>query len=423
MDEQAGPGVFFSGGGSGSPGGGNIKAPQPGDFCGGEAARAQYNIPGILHFLQHEWARFEVERAQWEVERAELQIPPTLNTYKLHMPKHLHLFKMAPNRRSIRPYYLPREFSHVIAITNDVHPSLGQRRDAACELLHSVVAQLQTGQQHPQAFLLITGDFNHASLSATLPNFHQYVNCCTRDNKTLDLLSANTAGLQLQLITPPPAGPLRSQTWSICALFTHLCDALRDCFDTTDWEVLCGGHIEQDIDSSLTDCITDYIKLLCRNHRAHQERYRCFSNNKPWVTPDLRALLQEKRTAFQSGDRDELRRVQRDLKQEDQRVQGQLQEENGGPPAAKQREGGLERTPSYLRTGFDTGPTSSPPQPEHRPASPPPAPSACMRPLTTINTSTSTISGALTIPPAFTPPPSPLTTISTVLLSSTPSLS
>ncbi|KAI3367570.1 hypothetical protein L3Q82_026417 [Scortum barcoo] len=80
--------------------------------------------------------------------------------------------------------------------------------DAACELLHSVVAQLQT--EHPQAFLLITGDFNHASLSATLPNFHQYVNCCTRDNKTLDLLYANTAGAT-PLITPPPTGPLRSQ--------------------------------------------------------------------------------------------------------------------------------------------------------------------------------------------------------------------
>uniref|UniRef100_A0A673FY29 Striatin n=1 Tax=Sinocyclocheilus rhinocerous TaxID=307959 RepID=A0A673FY29_9TELE len=50
------------------------KAPQPGDGDGGgETARAQYSIPGILHFLQHEWARFEVERAQWEVERAELQ--------------------------------------------------------------------------------------------------------------------------------------------------------------------------------------------------------------------------------------------------------------------------------------------------------------------------------------------------------------
>uniref|UniRef100_A0A667XMH5 Striatin n=1 Tax=Myripristis murdjan TaxID=586833 RepID=A0A667XMH5_9TELE len=72
--QQAGPGVFFNNNNnnSGLPGGGN-KAPQPGDLGGGEAARAQYSIPGILHFLQHEWARFEVERAQWEVERAELQ--------------------------------------------------------------------------------------------------------------------------------------------------------------------------------------------------------------------------------------------------------------------------------------------------------------------------------------------------------------
>lgn len=36
--------------------------------------RLQYSIPGILHFIQHEWARFEMERSQWEVERAELQV-------------------------------------------------------------------------------------------------------------------------------------------------------------------------------------------------------------------------------------------------------------------------------------------------------------------------------------------------------------
>uniref|UniRef100_A0A3B3X1S0 Striatin N-terminal domain-containing protein n=1 Tax=Poecilia mexicana TaxID=48701 RepID=A0A3B3X1S0_9TELE len=71
MDEQAGPGVFLSGGGgSGSGGTGSARAPPPAD---GAAARAHYSIPGILHFLQHEWARFEVERTQWEVERAELQ--------------------------------------------------------------------------------------------------------------------------------------------------------------------------------------------------------------------------------------------------------------------------------------------------------------------------------------------------------------
>ncbi|KAM6956752.1 striatin-like [Aplochiton taeniatus] len=72
MDEQAGPGVFFNNNNNNSilPGGG--KGPLP-DGDAGEVARAQYSIPGILHFLQHEWARFEVERAQWEVERAELQ--------------------------------------------------------------------------------------------------------------------------------------------------------------------------------------------------------------------------------------------------------------------------------------------------------------------------------------------------------------
>ncbi|KAM9809613.1 striatin-like isoform 1-T1 [Syngnathus typhle] len=71
MDEQAGPGVFFNNNNNSVlPGAG--KGPLP-DGDAGEAARAQYSIPGILHFLQHEWARFEVERAQWDVERAELQ--------------------------------------------------------------------------------------------------------------------------------------------------------------------------------------------------------------------------------------------------------------------------------------------------------------------------------------------------------------
>ncbi|MBZ3876916.1 Striatin [Sciurus carolinensis] len=78
MDEQAGPGVFFS---NNHPGAGGAKGLGPlaeaaavGDGAAAAgAARAQYSLPGILHFLQHEWARFEVERAQWEVERAELQ--------------------------------------------------------------------------------------------------------------------------------------------------------------------------------------------------------------------------------------------------------------------------------------------------------------------------------------------------------------
>ncbi|XP_018590289.1 striatin-3 [Scleropages formosus] len=50
-------------------GGGGVMVPQQDDV----PRPQQYTIPGILHYIQHEWARFEMERAHWEVERAELQ--------------------------------------------------------------------------------------------------------------------------------------------------------------------------------------------------------------------------------------------------------------------------------------------------------------------------------------------------------------
>ncbi|XP_025958373.1 striatin isoform X3 [Dromaius novaehollandiae] len=93
MDEQAGPGVFFSNNNNnnalllpppaGGPGlepgeaaaaaGGGGGVPPAGAAAPVSASRAQYSVPGILHFLQHEWGRFEAERAEWEAERAELQ--------------------------------------------------------------------------------------------------------------------------------------------------------------------------------------------------------------------------------------------------------------------------------------------------------------------------------------------------------------
>ncbi|NXF91679.1 STRN protein, partial [Eubucco bourcierii] len=101
MDEQAGPGVFFSNNNNNNalllpppPGGPGLEpgeaaaaaaaAAAAGGGGGGgvsasgvappvSASRAQYSVPGILHFLQHEWGRFEAERAEWEAERAELQ--------------------------------------------------------------------------------------------------------------------------------------------------------------------------------------------------------------------------------------------------------------------------------------------------------------------------------------------------------------
>ncbi|XP_047914614.2 striatin-3 isoform X5 [Anser cygnoides] len=79
---QPAGGCAGAGGGGGGGGGQQQQQPPQGPAApaGQEAAgpaelsRPQhYTIPGILHYIQHEWARFEMERAHWEVERAELQ--------------------------------------------------------------------------------------------------------------------------------------------------------------------------------------------------------------------------------------------------------------------------------------------------------------------------------------------------------------
>lgn len=222
------------------------------------------------------------------------------------------------------PYYLPREFSHNIAIMTYI-PLLANA-DATCKLLHSVVAQLET--DHPQAFLLKTG--NHASLTTTLPNFHQYVNGCTRENKTLGLLYANSLGAHSALLLPllghsdlnlvhlhpvytpivkkqPPKKRCVKQ-WSEEAR-----DSPRDCF-YTNW-----------LGRALWDCTN-----FCVETTVSTKRVRCFFIQQALGESWTESLAAGKKRAFQSGDRDVLKRVQRD-----QRVQGQLQEESGGPPVAK----------------------------------------------------------------------------------------
>uniref|UniRef100_A0A8C8JZL9 Striatin-3 n=1 Tax=Oncorhynchus tshawytscha TaxID=74940 RepID=A0A8C8JZL9_ONCTS len=79
MDEHPGGGVGMAA--SRQQQGNNNVNPQIGSGGGSGMGQQQddiprpqqYTIPGILHYIQHEWARFEMERAHWEVERAELQ--------------------------------------------------------------------------------------------------------------------------------------------------------------------------------------------------------------------------------------------------------------------------------------------------------------------------------------------------------------
>ncbi|XP_023808257.1 uncharacterized protein LOC111946947 [Oryzias latipes] len=183
---------------------------------------------------------------------------------------------------SVRPYYLPREFSHVLVVTVYIPPSADAA--VACERVHSTVSQLQT--QHPQALILISGDFNHACtpLPATLSNFTQYVNCHSRDKKTLDLLYANVKNAYTSAPLPrlgrsdhnlvhlssaytPVVKQQKPQIKTVKIWTEEVTGRVRDCFSTTDWDVLCSPHGE-DIDS-----LTDYhgpCQFLCGKHSANK---------------------------------------------------------------------------------------------------------------------------------------------------------
>ena len=114
------------------------------------------------------------------------------------------------------------------------------------------------------------------SLDKTLNNFHQYVDCPTRDNKTLVLLYTNATDAY-DATTLPPLGRsdhnlvmmthryvrlVRRQpmhTGTVRRWTQEAAEALQDCFESTDWDVLCEPHGE-DIDQ-MTYCITDYIRF------------------------------------------------------------------------------------------------------------------------------------------------------------------
>lgn len=67
-------------------------------------------------------------------------------------------------------------------------------------------------------------------------------------------------------------------------------EALRDCFESSEWSELQNGEdLEED-----THCITDYLNF-CMDVMVPTKPVRCFPNNKPLVTTsDVKNLLNKR---------------------------------------------------------------------------------------------------------------------------------
>ncbi|KAK0155269.1 hypothetical protein N1851_002403 [Merluccius polli] len=73
-----------------------------------------------------------------------------------------------------RPFYLPREFSAILLVAIYIPPGSNNNRSEALYELHQHISDQQTA--HPDAFLILAGDFNHANPKSVFPQLHRHIN-------------------------------------------------------------------------------------------------------------------------------------------------------------------------------------------------------------------------------------------------------
>lgn len=219
---------------------------------------------------------------------------------------------------NLRPRYLPREFGQLNIVTVYIPPSGNVTR--AAEVVSACTHRIESDA--PDSPVLILGDFNNCRLNKVLPTYQQYITCATRGDKTIDLCYGNVRNAYRAYKKPPlstadhnaihlvPAyrtllqreGVVKKQVkqWSEEAIET-----LRACYECTDWRTLTDGtSLEEAI-----DIITDYI-LFCEDMIVPTKTVKVFSNNKPWITKELKNILNQKKIAFTSGNRTEAKLIQ-----------------------------------------------------------------------------------------------------------------
>ncbi|KAI5099333.1 proline-rich protein 12 isoform X1 [Silurus meridionalis] len=216
-----------------------------------------------------------------------------------------------------RPFYLPREFTTVYIVGVYIPPSANAKE--ALSELYGAISDLQNA--HPDGLFIIAGDFNHANLKSVLPKLHQHVDFATRGANTLDLVYTNIPGAyraeprphlgysdHCSVMLIPAYRPLirrskpvlkQVKTWPEGAT-----SALQDCFECTDWDMFreaatYGDSINLE---EYTSSVTCYISK-CVDDVTISKSITTRSNQKPWMTANVRALLKQRDSAFRTGDK------------------------------------------------------------------------------------------------------------------------
>ena len=208
---------------------------------------------------------------------------------------------------SMRPFYLPREFSKIMVCVIYVpifHQ--GEKTKTAASEITAVITSLQN--KFPEAPVLAMGDLNACSLSSELPSLSQYVNISTRLNKTLDVCygtipdaysciplpklgRSDHQTIHLRPKYKPVLKRVGPQSYTARTWSEENIETLRACFDCTDWTELIdpNASLEQNLDT-----VNGYIHF-CMDSIMPAKKKKRFPNTKPWFSTEIYKIFQMKR--------------------------------------------------------------------------------------------------------------------------------
>ena len=222
---------------------------------------------------------------------------------------------------SCRPFYLPREFNNVYITVAYIPPDGDYKK--ATETLTNCVQNMD--KKCNEGVNILVGDFNNCDISSHIPNYYQFVNCTTRAEKMLDLVYCNIRNAY-KVIKRAPLGnsdhnmlfcmpsykqKLKTQnckTVQIKQWSDESIDSLRACFDCTNWDTLLDDNT--DIDTNV-DVLTCYIQF-CVDLLVPTKTIKMYPNNKPWVTKDVKFIINRKKATL-SSNRSDIKTVQKEL--------------------------------------------------------------------------------------------------------------
>ncbi|KAK3570014.1 hypothetical protein QTP86_009166 [Hemibagrus guttatus] len=217
--------------------------------------------------------------------------------------------------------------SDLLALLDCFAPTISQgtnanAKEALCEL-YGAITELQNA--HLNGLFIFTGDFNHVNLKSVLAKFCQYVDFAKRGTNTQDLVYTNIPGVyraepcphlgyldHISVMLIPAYRPLvrcskpvlkQVKTWPAGAI-----SALQDCFECTDWNMFRGAATNGDSINleEYTTSLTSYISK-CIDDVTISKTITTHSNQKPWMTAEVCALLKSRDSTIRAGDKEALR--------------------------------------------------------------------------------------------------------------------